>query len=71
MQYQLFPVIKAVVSDPRVIFTALFVIFYIFIVGKVVKYQKKIRPVKVKKSFAPPPEEKQENASEGESEAEA
>lgn len=65
MKMQLFPVISAVVSDPRVIFTAIFVFVYLNIVGKVVRYRKKPRPVKARKSFAPPPEAAEAAPAEG------
>ncbi len=55
MKVELMPVIKAVVSDPKVIFTTVFIFIYIAIIGKVVRYRKKPKPIKVKKTFAPPP----------------
>ena len=59
------PVIKAVLSDKRVIITAVIVFLFMDLCAYVVKYRKKTKITRSKKSFAAPAPAPAENSSEG------
>ena len=52
--HNFFPVIKAVLSDKRVIITAVIVFVFMDLCAYVVRYRKKPKAPKAKKSFAAP-----------------
>ena len=59
------PVIKAVLSDKRVIITAVIVFVFMDLCAYVVKYRKKPKMGKPKKTIAAPAPEPAENSGEG------
>ena len=69
----LFPIIKTVITDPKVIITTILILLYFEIVTVIVHYRKK-PPVKRRKpSYIPPAdagEKKDESNAEGENSAE-
>ena len=60
-----FSILGQVLTNPKVILTAVAVFLYIDIVCAVVRYRKKKKPIVPKKSFAPPPETTEEASAEG------
>ena len=58
------PVIKAVLSDKRVIITAVIVFVFMDLCAYIVRYRKKPKPVKAKKVIAAPAPAPAENAAE-------
>lgn len=59
------PVIKAVISDKRVIITAVIVFIFMDLCSYIVRYRKKPKPVKSKKIIAAPAPEPKESSDEG------
>ena len=58
------PVIKAVLTDKRVIITAVIVFVFMDLCAYIVRYRKKPKPVKAKKTIAAPAPAPAENSGE-------
>lgn len=63
--HDIIPVIKQVLTDKRVIITAVIVFLFMDLCAYVVRYRKKPKVVKAKKVIAAPPPEKNESNDEG------